>query len=128
MRAMRVLVVDDEPAVRSTTMRMLARRGLEVIAAENGAVALERFVEHAADIRLVILDMGMPVMGGAECFRTLREHSDVPVLIATGYSDDAEAQSLVHAGAAILEKPFSSAQLKAEVIRLLACARVPSAA
>jgi signal transduction histidine kinase/CheY-like chemotaxis protein len=123
-----VLVVDDEPAVRSTTARLLERHGLEVITAENGAVALQRFAERASDIRLVILDMGMPVMGGAECFRTLREHSDVPVLIATGYSDDAEAQSLVHAGAAILEKPFSSAQLKAEVLRLLACARVPSAA
>ena len=123
-----VLVVDDEPAVRSTTVRMLQRRGLEVIAAEDGAIALERFAAHAGDIRLVILDMGMPVMGGAECFRRLREISDVPVLIATGYSDDAEAQSLVRAGAAIVEKPFSSKQLEAEVLRLIDGARATSAA
>jgi signal transduction histidine kinase/CheY-like chemotaxis protein len=123
-----VLVVDDEAAVRDTTARLLRRHGLEVIVAENGAIAVERFREHASKIRLVILDMGMPTMGGAECFRKLREIADVPVLIATGYSDDGDAQSLVRAGAAILEKPFSAAQLKAEVLRLMAGARVTSAA
>jgi signal transduction histidine kinase len=123
-----VLIVDDEPAVRATTARLLERHGLEVITAENGAIALEKFAERASDIQLVVLDMGMPVMGGAECFRKLRERSSVPVLIATGYSDDAEAQSLVSAGAALLEKPFSSAQLRAEVLRLLAGTRATSAA
>jgi len=114
-----VLLVDDEPAVRSTSKRLLERMGLDVVAAENGAVALELYAKHEADIRIVILDMGMPVMGGAECFRRLRERCDVPVLIATGYSNDEEAQSLVSAGAIILEKPFSAQQLKAEVLRLI---------
>jgi len=45
------------------------------------------------------------------------------VLIATGYSNDEEAQSLVSAGAMILEKPFSTQQLKAEVLRLIASER-----
>ncbi|MBV8756826.1 MAG: response regulator [Deltaproteobacteria bacterium] len=114
-----VLLVDDEQAVRMTSKRLLERMGLDVVMAENGAEALDQFAKHAADIRLVVLDMGMPVMGGAECFRRLRERSSVPVLIATGYSNDEEAQSLVSAGATILEKPFSSAQLKAEVLRLI---------
>jgi CheY-like chemotaxis protein len=118
-----VLLVDDEPAVRMTSKRLLERMGLDVFTAENGAAALELYSEHAADIRLVILDMGMPVMGGAECFRRLRERSDVPVLIATGYTNDDEAQSLVSAGATILEKPFSAQQLKAEVLRLITSER-----
>ena len=114
-----VLVADDEEPVRSTTRRLLERMGLDVVTAENGEVALARFAEHAQNIRLVLLDVGMPVMDGAECFRRLREQSDVPVLIATGYSDDAQAQTLVSAGARILEKPFSSAQLKHEVLQLI---------
>jgi signal transduction histidine kinase/CheY-like chemotaxis protein len=115
-----VLVADDEEPVRSTTRRLLERMGLDVVTAENGEVALARFAEHAQNIRLVVLDVGMPVMDGAECFRRLREQSDVPVLIATGYSDDTQAQTLVSAGARILEKPFSSAQLKQEVLQLIA--------
>ena len=114
-----VLLVDDEQAVRMTSKRLLERMGLDVVMAENGAEALDQFSKHAGEIRLVVLDMGMPVMGGAECFRRLRERSNVPVLIATGYSNDEEAQSLVSAGATILEKPFSSAQLKGEVLRLI---------
>ena len=114
-----VLVADDEEPVRSTTRRLLERMGLDVVTAENGEIALARFAEHAQNIRLVVLDVGMPVMDGAECFRRLREQSEVPVLIATGYSDDTQAQTLVSAGARLLEKPFSSAQLKQEVLRLI---------
>jgi signal transduction histidine kinase/ActR/RegA family two-component response regulator len=118
-----VLLVDDEAAVRMTSKRLLERMGLDVVTAENGAEALDIYAKHAADIRLVVLDMGMPVMGGGECFRRLREKSDVPVLIATGYTNDEEAQSLVSAGAQILEKPFSSQQLKSEVLRLITSER-----
>jgi signal transduction histidine kinase/ActR/RegA family two-component response regulator len=118
-----VLLVDDEAAVRMTSKRLLERLGLDVVTAENGAEALEAYAKHGSDVRIVILDMGMPVMGGAECFRRLREKSDVPVLIATGYTNDEEAQSLVSAGAQILEKPFSSQQLKTEVLRLITSER-----
>ena len=114
-----VLLVDDEEAVRMTSRRLLERMGLDVVTAENGAEALEMFSKHAAEIRLVVLDMGMPVMGGAECFRRLRERSCVPVLIVTGFSVDEDAQALVAAGASLMEKPFSSTQLKAEVLRLI---------
>jgi signal transduction histidine kinase/ActR/RegA family two-component response regulator len=114
-----VLLVDDEQSVRMTSKRLLERMGLDVVTAENGAEALEVFTQQAAEIRLVILDMGMPVMGGAECFRRLRERSSVPVLIVTGFSVDEEAQALVAAGASLMEKPFSSVQLKSEVLRLI---------
>lgn len=114
-----VLVVDDEPAVRSGTARLLERHGLHVLTADNGAEALRVFAEHGPAVGLVILDMGMPVMGGAECFRRLREHSSVPVLVTTGYAVDEEVQELVARGAALLEKPVPSADLRREVMRLL---------
>jgi DNA-binding response OmpR family regulator len=114
-----VLVADDELAVRNSTRRLLERMGLEVITAANGEEALAQFKAHTPRIRLVVLDVGMPVMDGAECFRRLRAQSNVPVLIATGYSDDVQAQALVSAGARILEKPFASAELRAEVLRLI---------
>jgi CheY-like chemotaxis protein len=64
--------------------------------------------------------MGMPVMGGAECFAKLREIADVPVLIATGYAEDAAAQALIASGAALIEKPFASSALVRDVAKLLA--------
>ena len=114
-----ILVVDDETAVRESTMRLLRRRGFEVIGAENGAAALELYRGNEHVIGLVILDMAMPVMGGAECFHALRTASDVPVLIATGYASDADAQQLTSEGASLIEKPFSAAQLLDEVARLI---------
>jgi len=115
-----VLVVDDEPLVRSGTRRILERQGLVVLEAENGEEALSVFRAHASEIGLVILDMGMPVMGGAECFAKLREIADVPVLIATGYADDTDTRALIARGAALIEKPFASSALTRDVARLLA--------
>jgi CheY-like chemotaxis protein len=60
------------------------------------------------------------VMGGPECFSLLRAISDVPVLVATGYTSDGEAQSLIARGAALIEKPYASADLTRDVARLLA--------
>jgi signal transduction histidine kinase/CheY-like chemotaxis protein len=114
-----VLVVDDEPALRETTSRLLSRMGLNALVATNGVEALRLLSEHPGEIELVILDMGMPVMGGAECFWRIRETSSVPVLIATGYAVDAHAQAMVTAGASIIEKPYASSDLKREVTRAL---------
>jgi signal transduction histidine kinase/ActR/RegA family two-component response regulator len=121
-----VLVVDDEVAVRNGTCRILARRGYTLLTAGDGAEALRVFEAHAGEIGLVVLDMGMPVMGGAECFAKLRERSDVPILIATGYAMDAELQELVSRGAALIEKPFDSRALLAEVSRLMSHRRIPA--
>lgn len=115
-----VLVADDEPAVRETTRRLLVRMGLDVVTAENGEEALAVFEANRATIRLVVLDMGMPVMGGAECFKRLRTQSEVPVVIATGYALEEQVRELVAAGAHILEKPFAAADLRREATRLLA--------
>ena len=114
-----ILVVDDEPVVRAGITRILERIGYTVLGAADGAEALRAFAAHQASIGLVVLDMGMPVMDGAECFRQLRRVSGVPVLIATGYALDEQLQAMIAHGAAVIEKPFSSASLLVEVTRLL---------
>jgi signal transduction histidine kinase/CheY-like chemotaxis protein len=114
-----VLIVDDEPAVRAGTARIVERMGVSAMQACNGEAALELYRQHGQAIDLVILDMGMPVMGGAECFRKLRELSQVPVLISTGYAVDADVQEMVARGAALIEKPFRSSDLVKQVARLL---------
>ncbi len=114
-----VLVVDDEPAVRSSTSRMLERMGLRAIQASGGREALQLFEEHGNQIALVVLDMGMPEMSGAEVFRALRSKSTVKILIVTGYAMEEEVQELVAKGARVMEKPFRAQQLEVEVDRAL---------
>jgi signal transduction histidine kinase/CheY-like chemotaxis protein len=118
-----VLVIDDEPAVRATTARMLERLGLRTLAADGGVSGLDLFDSHAAEIGLVVLDMGMPGMNGAEVFRALRTRGNVPILIATGYAVEEELQQLVATGARLLEKPYKLAALESEVERALGIAR-----
>ena len=80
---------------------------------------MKLFDAHAAEIALVVLDMGMPGMNGAEVYRALRERSNVKVLIATGYAIEDEVQALVSTGARLLEKPFKIEALEVEVKRAL---------
>jgi two-component system, cell cycle sensor histidine kinase and response regulator CckA len=108
-----VLVVDDEPMIRRMSQRSLERAGYRVLTASDGAEGLVVFREHAADIEVVVLDMAMPTMGGAECFRHLRAVDPAArVLLASGYALEEEARECLAAGAlGILEKPFTTARL-----------------
>lgn len=115
----RILVVDDEPMVRNGTMRILKKLGFEVVPACDGAEGLRMFAERGGAFDLVVLDMRMPIMSGPECFAELRKQSQIPILIATGYAVDTEAQALVSAGAGLIEKPFRAEELIREVTRLL---------
>jgi two-component system cell cycle sensor histidine kinase/response regulator CckA len=76
--------------------------------AEDGFQALEAYQAHREEIGLVVLDVIMPLMGGLECLRRLRELDPrVKVLISTGYIDRSLAQELVAEGAlGVVEKPF----------------------
>ncbi len=114
------LVVDDEPVVRAVVTRILRQMGLSVVGAGDGVEALEVFRARRAEISLVMLDMSMPVMSGAECFRELRRGSQVPIVIASGFADEAETQALLAQGnTAFLEKPFSVDEMRAQVTRVL---------
>jgi signal transduction histidine kinase/ActR/RegA family two-component response regulator len=114
------LVVDDEPLVRAITTRILRQMGLSVVGAGDGAEALEVFAVRRDEISVVILDMSMPVMNGADCFRALRRESNVPIVIASGFANEVETQNLLSQGHTVfLEKPFGVDQLRGHIERLL---------
>ena len=112
-----ILVVDDEEAVRAFGQQVLELCGYTVLMAENGLQALEVYQVYEEDIALVVLDVGMPEMGGGECLQRLREMApQVKVLISTGYTAKGLAQELVAGGAlGVVEKPFVAHELATAV-------------
>jgi signal transduction histidine kinase len=108
--ACRVLVVDDEAAVRDVLARILRRAGHEVTVAASGEQALELFIPGQYD--LLFTDLGMPGMGGAALMAQLRAHD--PRLIAvviTGWSQHEYSGETLPAAAAVVAKPFTSSQI-----------------
>lgn len=98
----RILVVDDEPAQRALLRRILERAGHEVFDAGDGAAALQAVRESPPD--LVVTDMMMPVMGGAELIRRLRcepATAGIPILAASRDSH------LAVGADAVVAKPYS---------------------
>ena len=115
-----VLIVDDEATMRAGTARIIEQLGLSALTASDGDEALAVFDNQRGDIALVLLDMAMPRMTGAECFKALRQRANVPILLMSGYTDHTAAKALLEAGAnGFLEKPFTVEQLGTEVDRLL---------
>ncbi|HVP31335.1 MAG TPA: PAS domain S-box protein [Myxococcota bacterium] len=113
----RILVADDEPAVRGLAERMLRRLGYEVAVAVDGVEAVEIFERDAGRFDLVILDLDMPRMGGAECFRTLRtRRPELRVLVSTGFGHPHVIDALLAEGLrGIVPKPYSLDQLARSV-------------
>ena len=103
-----VLVVEDEDLVRDLATRVLVLHGYRVLTAENGRVAIDLFKEHASDIDLVLLDLTMPGLNGAQVFAAIMAvRADVRVLITSGYSEDEGRELLDHpAVAGFLPKPY----------------------
>jgi CheY-like chemotaxis protein len=108
-----VLVVDDEEVVRQTAKMALQRYGYKVLLAEDGRGAIDLVRERAGQIRLVLLDMTMPVMGGDEAFLHLAEIAPhIPVIASTGYSEAEAAQRFANRQVGgFIQKPYTAVQL-----------------
>ena len=105
----RVLVVEDESAVREAVCRVLERHGYQVLEARHGADALRLLQGAAGDrVQLVLTDVVMPEMGGAELVRSLRASGHpARVLFMSGYSEEAvSTHGVLVEGVGLLEKPF----------------------
>jgi PAS domain S-box-containing protein len=116
-----VLLVEDEETVRKLARKILVRHGYQVVEASNGYDALQIWERHPTPIHLVITDVVMPIMGGAELIRRLRAiRADTPVLLMSGYTDDAIVrQSIASARDWFLEKPFTPDALARKVRAVL---------
>ncbi|MGA2556672.1 MAG: ATP-binding protein, partial [Verrucomicrobiota bacterium] len=117
-----VMVVEDEPAVRSLARSILEGRGYVVLSASNGRDALHLARQHkGAPIRLVVTDVIMPVMGGKVMAEWLKEtYPDLRILFTSGYTDDAIARhGVLDAGVEFLPKPYTPLTLARKVRELL---------
>jgi DNA-binding response OmpR family regulator len=113
-----VLLVEDDPAIRSGLGRGLRERGHAVSSAHTAMDGLRHALDERPD--LVVLDLGLPDLDGAEMLRMLRAVSRVPVIVATARDAEAEMVRLLDAGADdYVVKPYSAAQLDARIRAVL---------
>lgn len=111
------LIIDDEQAVRDVAKEMLSKLGFEVLTAETGELGLDLATKNIEKLTLVLLDLHMPSLGGAETFRGLRLiQPNLRVLISSGYSKSEAMQHFPDSeGTAFLQKPYRIPELEAAV-------------
>jgi two-component system KDP operon response regulator KdpE len=113
-----LLLVEDDIEVRGRLVRALGERGHAVASVPTGMEGIRRAVTARPD--LVILDLGLPDLDGAEVLRMLRAVSAVPVIVATARDDEREIERILDAGADdYLVKPFGAGQLDARIRAVL---------
>lgn len=114
---MKVLIVEDDKIIREGIAEYLSEFGYTVIEAEDGGVALQLFNR---DIKLVILDIQLPVMNGLDVLKEIRKMSTLPVLMLTAFNDEAyKIDAFTHFADGYIEKPFSLPVLKVRVDALI---------
>ena len=113
-----ILLAEDEEQIAWILNTMLVALGFTVIEAADGQKALELYKKNAADITLVITDMGMPVMDGYELFRELKKiNPQLPIIISSGFGDSAVTSRIPREEiAGLINKPYSPDQLR-EVLK-----------
>ena len=114
MSAGLILVVDDDPQIRRVMRVTLTRQGYEIDDAITGEAALEKLRERRFD--LVLLDMNMPGMGGLEACETIRDQSEIPIIMLTVRDTEADKIQALDAGADdYVTKPFGMPELLARI-------------
>jgi two-component system KDP operon response regulator KdpE len=110
----KALIIDDEPQMRRLLRMVLESRGYEVCEADEGRRGLQEAAFHRPDV--ILLDLGLPGIGGLEVLKRLREWSDAPVLILSVRDQEAVKVQALEGGADdYVTKPFGSAELLARL-------------
>jgi two-component system, OmpR family, response regulator MprA len=116
---MRILIAEDNAAIRMMVHHVLESEGHEVIVAENGLEALQRTLLHEPDG--VVLDGSMPIMDGWEVCKRIKAQRNVPVMMLTVHAERADRERATECGAdEFLAKPFDIVDLVAKINALLA--------
>ena len=121
-RGTTVLVVEDEPIVRTTLALVLKHSGLSVLEAEDGVAAVEIFRQHRDEIGCVVCDLTMPRMNGWETLTALRQLlPGIGVILVSGYSE-AQAMAGDHPErpVAFLQKPYETKVIITAINQILA--------
>lgn len=116
-----VMVVDDSSAIRKFVMFALRSQGHSVVTAQDGMEALEKLAHSPVD--LVVTDLNMPKLDGfglVEAIRSDREYAEIPVIILTSLSDQAEKDRGIKVGAnSYLTKPFDQKRIQYEIAKFI---------
>jgi len=114
----RLLIIEDDPAIRDNLLRALRERGHAVATSPSAMAGLQTALAEKPD--LIVLDLGLPDLDGRELLRMLRAVSRIPVIIATARDEETEMVRLLDAGADdYVIKPFTAAQLDARIRAVL---------
>jgi len=115
------LVIDDEETVRAVAARLLESLGFTPLAAVDGCDGVRIFREHAAALRVVLLDLTMPHMNGEETFRELCQiDARVPVVLMSGFTENGTIDRFAGKGlAGFIQKPFDHKRLQAKLHAVL---------
>jgi CheY-like chemotaxis protein len=116
-----ILMVDDEEMVLDVGAQVLKKLGYTVLESNNGRNAVELYKKLQDKINLVVLDIVMPDMGGAEVYDRLKEiNPDVKVLLSSGYSIDDQAREIMERGCdGFIQKPFSLKAMSDKIAGIL---------
>jgi two-component system cell cycle sensor histidine kinase/response regulator CckA len=116
-----LLIVDDEELVLDVGVNMLEKLGYTVLAAKNGTEAVDIFEANKDKIKMIILDIIMPDMGGGEVYDKIKAiNPDVKVLLSSGYSVDGQAIELLERGCdGFMQKPFTMEELSGKITQIL---------
>jgi DNA-binding response OmpR family regulator len=118
-----VLIVDDEPEIIRLVRDYLERAGFEVMTATTGAGALREFTRRRPD--LVILDLTLPETDGLDVARAIRRAGDVPIIMLTARTEEADRVAGLELGADdYVTKPFSARELVARVRAVMRRAQI----
>jgi two-component system cell cycle response regulator CpdR len=117
----RILIAEDEEAVRALVMRALTQDGHEVVATADGAEALDVLQRERGRFDLLLTDVKMPMMDGLElALAAARDFPALPIVLMTGYADQRERASGLDALIRdVIAKPFTLAELRFSVAAAL---------
>lgn len=121
----KVLIVEDDPTIRTAVMRALTGKGYAVVTAHTAMTGLNLAVSEQPDA--VVLDLGLPDLDGREVLRMIRAVSSVPVIVATARGGEADIVHSLDAGADdYVVKPYGGGQLDARIRAVLRRSAPPS--
>lgn len=115
-----ILFADDEPLLRDVACQMIQKLGFQVLTASTGREAIRLFEEHRDSICVVILDMMMPDLNGADAFNKIQAiDPNARILICSGFTREIMPELLAKGCKGFIQKPFTMADLKRHILKAM---------
>lgn len=110
----KILIIEDDISIQKNLERLLKMKGYSILCANNGSEGLVKLNE-SSDIKLVLLDLMMPVMDGHEFMASLDPNFNIPIIVLTAGRDEVQSELV----SSVVRKPFQLAALLSKVNELL---------